>query len=510
MFNIFAQNLLYIAFVLLVVCILPYNLYSQPNPQHICEVRQINQEFTGIIGNIDISPNGNRVFYQSTENNLGLNPDGNSEIFMYDIPSDTLTQRTVTPFSQSALPSTNSDGSVVAFQSGNDLDPLSNNIDGTLEIFYHNVDLSTFTQITNTSGSDIATANLRPIITPDASRSVFTSGKDLVFGSNTDANREIFFFDSGVGFTQVTDTTGGTLGTSNNAGAISDDGSRVIFRSGLDITGGNPEGSVEFFLFDEVTGFDQITDTQVETSKATISGDGETIVIVTKDDLTGNNPDNSREIFVKNIGSSTITQITDTPNPTDRSFGVSINTDGTRLAFYSEFDHTGTGKNADGSHELFVYDFSLGKFAQITDSSVPLLPPGPNATDISADGNTIFFETSADLTGDNPGGEQVLFVALCASDLDLDGINNEDDECENSNTDPTVVIDGCSSGVQNFVSEDGCSILDLIDQIAANASNHGKLVSEVAKLLNSLKKEGVISGNDKGAIQTCAASSDLP
>ena len=50
----------------------------------------------------------------------------------------------------------------------------------------------------------------------------------------------------------------------------------------------------------------------------------------------------------------------------------------------------------------------------------------------------------------------------------------------------------------------GCRISDQIADCAVGAGNHGGFVSCVAHLTNDLKKSGVISGSDKGAIQSCA------
>jgi len=71
-----------------------------------------------------------------------------------------------------------------------------------------------------------------------------------------------------------------------------------------------------------------------------------------------------------------------------------------------------------------------------------------------------------------------------------------------------IVIDGCDTGVPNQLYE-GDLISDLIDYCAANAKNHGKFVSCVAKLTNQLKKAGLITGKEKGAIQRCAAQSSI-
>ncbi len=95
-------------------------------------------------------------------------------------------------------------------------------------------------------------------------------------------------------------------------------------------------------------------------------------------------------------------------------------------------------------------------------------------------------------------------------DADLDGVP-DDTDCEpNSDLSPTVVIGGCDSGVPNTFFANGCTISDLIHHAAAGARNHGGFVSEVAHITNDLKKAGVISGAQKGAIQSCAAGASIP
>lgn len=99
-------------------------------------------------------------------------------------------------------------------------------------------------------------------------------------------------------------------------------------------------------------------------------------------------------------------------------------------------------------------------------------------------------------------------------DADLDGIADGVDCSPNSDRRPTVIINGCDTGVPNtFFSSGpnaGCSISDLIRRCAANAKNHGDFVSCVAHLTNILKKDDVISGGQKGDIMRCAAGASLP
>lgn len=88
---------------------------------------------------------------------------------------------------------------------------------------------------------------------------------------------------------------------------------------------------------------------------------------------------------------------------------------------------------------------------------------------------------------------------------DGDGVPDGKDECIGSSRNATVVIDDCDSGVPNTTFATGCRISDQINDCAVGAGNHGAFVSCVAALTNGLKANGTISGQQKGAIQSCAA-----
>jgi hypothetical protein len=95
-------------------------------------------------------------------------------------------------------------------------------------------------------------------------------------------------------------------------------------------------------------------------------------------------------------------------------------------------------------------------------------------------------------------------------DADVDGIADGPDQCDSSILAPTVVIDGCDSGVPNFLLTTGCTVSDEIAKCAAGARNHGGFVSCVSHFTNALKKAGIITGAQKGAIQSCAGQADIP
>ena len=110
----------------------------------------------------------------------------------------------------------------------------------------------------------------------------------------------------------------------------------------------------------------------------------------------------------------------------------------------------------------------------------------------------------------------VCGCGVADTDTDNDGIPDCSDNCPNTsnlnqldsdgdgvgNACDTISIDGCKTGVNDQL-YNSQFISELIGQCAVNAKNHGNFVSCVAKLTNELKKAGVISGKEKGAIQSC-------
>jgi uncharacterized repeat protein (TIGR01451 family) len=258
---------------------------------------------------------------------------------------------------------------------------------------------STIAPITSTT----ARFNDNPSISGDGTRIAFDSTADLT-GGNPDGSREIFVYDTATGFTQVTNSTG-FLSLSVNA-SISGNGTCVAFVSFADLTGGNADHGEEIFLFNAVTSnITQITtgNSDSEASRSpSISADGTRIAFHSFADLTGANADHSGEIFLFDTAAAGLTQIT---NSTDgHCYDAAISGDGKRIAFQS--DANLTGGNADRNQEIFLYDTVTSNFTQITDSAAS----SNDSPSINDDGTRIAFDSNADLTGGNADGKREIFL----------------------------------------------------------------------------------------------------
>jgi hypothetical protein len=173
---------------------------------------------------------------------------------------------------------------------------------------------------------------------------------------------------------------------------------------------------------------------------------------------------------VTNTGNTALTEITVTDDQ-----GVSVACPATNLEAGDSMICSGTGSATEGQYE------NIG--------TVEAIDPGNNAV------------TNTDISH---------YLGVAPEDSDGDGINDDVDQCQDSDTNTTILIGGCNTGVENKVFDTGCNMSDLIAQCAASATNHGKFVSCVASLTNGWKKAGLITGKEHGSIQRCAARADIP
>ena len=112
---------------------------------------------------------------------------------------------------------------------------------------------------------------------------------------------------------------------------------------------------------------------------------------------------------------------------------------------------------------------------------------------------------NADLTHDPDLTRQQLTDIGWFSDKD--GVADGVDLCIGSSSNPTVIIDGCDSGVDNTVFADGCRISDRIADCKVDANGHDAFVGCVGRLADGLGKAGALSGGQGDALRSCAQKS---
>lgn len=293
---------------------------------------------------------GTRIAFESTADLTGQNPELNREIFLFDATAGTVRQLTKNAgVGQAFLPSINADGTRIAFESN--ANPTGGNPNLNSEIFLVDTGPNTIAQLTN-SPARAGSANAS--INGDGTRVAFDSDEDLT-GGNPDFNREIFLFDAAANATtQLTNSTG--EGTGSVTPSINADGTRIAFHSNTDLTGVNADGNDEIVLVDTALGtLTQVTNTVggdplLESYLAAISADGTRIAFTSGRDLTGTNPDETLEIFAFDTATGVFTQVTNVT--AGSSITPSISADGRRIAFVARADLT--GGNSDGFDEIFL------------------------------------------------------------------------------------------------------------------------------------------------------------
>ena len=327
-----------------------------------------------------MNSSGSLFIFKSTHDFTGGNPDGNAEIFMVSTSTLIITQLTNTAGGGIANSNTgaslNAKGTHVAFLSNRDY--VGMNADGNKEVFVLDINTLIYTQITDTT---VISHDDLPAISADGSQVSFQSEGDLT-GGNADLSEELFLYDANTDtITQVTDSTGSNF-QSNRFSSISPDGNLIAFKSNLDLTGENPAGN-EIFVYDINTdSISQITTSIFPEGIPKFSADGNYIIFSANNDITGGNPEFNDEIFLYDISADRFLQYTDIIGG-DSGINVSLNSDTTFAAIRTANDIT--GENPDESFEIFIADCI--RVFQNNDSSggggCSLAPSDNNLADLS-------------------------------------------------------------------------------------------------------------------------------
>lgn len=161
--------------------------------------RQINQTALGTLNEApSLSGNGAKIVFASTQRAQTpaspiLNPEGNQEIFIYDIPGGGLTALTGTAGGVHEMPVISGNGGVIAFVSDQRLDP-NVNIVGGRQLFLHPNPAtgSGFLQVSDVVGAD----NFDPSISADGKRIIYQRqdgfGQRVVLYDSESRSHQVF------------------------------------------------------------------------------------------------------------------------------------------------------------------------------------------------------------------------------------------------------------------------------------------------------------------------------
>ena len=72
-----------------------------------------------------------------------------------------------------------------------------------------------------------------------------------------------------------------------------------------------------------------------------------------------------------------------------------------------------------------------------------------------------------------------------------------------------IIIDGCDSGVEDQVLNNGSTMSDLITECVGGANTHGEFTNCVEELANDWIMAALITENEKAAILKCAGQSTI-
>jgi Tol biopolymer transport system component len=235
------------------------------------------------------------------------------------------------------------------------------------------------------------------------------------YGTNPDHLFQIFRWDPVTGDGEQ--VTSFPLGVNYNQWGpyVSDDGTLLVFASCSDLTGGNPDGSVELFaMHPDGTGKVQLTDTPSDADVSmwfyALSGDGSRVVFSSDADYLGTNTQRATQIWVIDTDGTGLAQLTSAAFAA--GYWPTISDDGQRIAFVCSEDLAGTGNTrqqvfvilADGSglQQLTSFDWAYTQHAQI-----------------SGDGSTITFMTTASLPPGGCDGDRIAVVNWDGTDAHL-------------------------------------------------------------------------------------------
>lgn len=294
-------------------------------------------------------------------------------------------------------PSISADGSVIAFRSSANL--TGQNADKSHEIFVYFRDTGQFKQLTVTpSGS--SSANTVPMITPDGTKVCYRSVWDPIF-NRADGTFQIWEVD--VATREFRKITSHPFGNPVSTPRMSGNGEYIVYCRYTLPT--EKVIRINRITLESI----QITNNSTHwTQNPDINYDGSVIVWGGRDNHDGSNADASYEIWKWTQGAAVpITPITSQPGGDLEVNHAKVDDSGRYVCFNSQNDFSGGGGTL---RMVFLADTQNGSLTRITSTGVG----GAGAAEypdpeMAPDGSAVYFESNANLGGQNTDGNRELW-----------------------------------------------------------------------------------------------------
>ncbi|MGI9105545.1 MAG: Ig-like domain-containing protein [Pyrinomonadaceae bacterium] len=379
-----------ILFVALPVCLWVASVRSQQGGATLRRITSTAER--GLNLNPTLSGDGRRIAFESTENLADTGGSSGFRALLVDLTDENFRFMQVAA-SRAPAPALSHDGMRVAFASRENL--TGENPDGNSEIFLF--DGALLQQLTRTSPVDeaqrIGEGNFQPSISDNGQLIAFASNRDLT-GANRDANREIFIYDADTrAFSQITDTR-------DMAGAsdakISGDGTRIVFLRDNGAMGDPASTTRDLLLYERATSSTRVIESEINNLTFTygraMSDDGERVVYAAQ------TATNTTQVFLFDGRNNVRRQITTLGSrAADVALHPSISGDGSRLTFATRRSVAGLG-STDGGVELYLYDLPTNRFSRITNA--PATATAEVVSSLNDEGSLVAFNFPRVLSGE--------------------------------------------------------------------------------------------------------------
>jgi|GEM_PF-919914 len=453
----------FVIVLVLILSLLPLTVGATPP---VFETSLITKGSSGLGGNSDslhslVSADGTKVAFQSRATDLisGITTNTQDNIFLYDVTTGVTTLVTtgssgVGGNGPSQHASISADGTKIAFTSS-----ATDLITGTPTNTQQNVflyDVTTGVTTLVTTGSSGVGGNgpsIVPYIAADGTKIVLTSSAtDLITGTPTNTQSNVFLYDVTTGVTTLVTT--GSSGSGGDAfsgsASISADGTKIAFSSWATdlITGTSTNTRSNVFLYDVTTGVTTLVTTgtsgnggDASSGSMSISSDGSAIVLTSSaTDLIAGTVTSGQQIFVYDIGTNLMTLVSagssgvggNFPSFGSIPFITSISANGDTVVFYSNATDLVPGITTNGTN-VFLYDVTAEMMTLVSAGSSGVGGGGTHWSgypSISADGNSVtFWSVSNDLisgvTTASPPPQIFLWTRTFFVDVTFDAQNGD-------------------------------------------------------------------------------------